>query len=175
MLQKDCSPVEDLNLIHWGVPNWRIFSRFVHVGWIGSERDFPVGAVPDEFVRHLWGMCQQPMSKIKGYQVCGLCESPFGPLTIEWQGTSANIGDGYLGVVANDGVLMIAPDLVFHYVVAHGYVPPREFIDGVIIRHNVHPLVWRDGDELRRLIETGIIGPPCRDGETRHKRRGWLW
>jgi hypothetical protein len=41
-------------------------------------------------------------------------------------------GNGEIRVTSATGITYVAPALVRHYIVAHGYLPPREFIDAVI-------------------------------------------
>jgi len=45
---------------------------------------------------------------------------------------SLPVGDAELRVVAEDGSWPVAPTLVLHYVTAHGYRAPPEFIDAVL-------------------------------------------
>jgi hypothetical protein len=42
------------------------------------------------------------------------------------------MGNGEIRVTSAAGITYVAPVLVLHYVVAHGYLPPQEFIDAVI-------------------------------------------
>ena len=43
------------------------------------------------------------------------------------------MGNGEIRVVDTaSGITYVAPVLVLHYVVAHGYLPPPEFIDAAI-------------------------------------------
>jgi hypothetical protein len=43
-------------------------------------------------------------------------------------------GNGEIRVIATAGATTyVAPVLVLHYVVAHGYLPPQEFIDAVLV------------------------------------------
>jgi hypothetical protein len=44
---------------------------------------------------------------------------------------SLPVGDAEIRVVAEDGTWLVAPTLVLHYVTAHAYHPPREFIEAV--------------------------------------------
>jgi hypothetical protein len=41
-------------------------------------------------------------------------------------------GNSEIRVAAANGITYVAPVLVLHYVIAHGYLPPQEFIDAVI-------------------------------------------
>jgi hypothetical protein len=52
-------------------------------------------------------------------------------------GESARLGCAVVVVESRPGVVLFAPDLVFHYVVAHHYQPPAEFINAVVARRIV--------------------------------------
>jgi hypothetical protein len=41
-------------------------------------------------------------------------------------------GNGEIRVTAMNGITYVAPVLILHYVVAHGYLPPREFVHAAI-------------------------------------------
>jgi len=46
-------------------------------------------------------------------------------------GRSVVLGDAEIRVVAENGTLFVAPTLILHYVVEHGYQPPPEFVDAL--------------------------------------------
>jgi hypothetical protein len=41
-------------------------------------------------------------------------------------------GNGEIRITASNGITYVAPILILHYVVAHGYLPPQEFVDAAI-------------------------------------------
>jgi hypothetical protein len=41
-------------------------------------------------------------------------------------------GNGEIRVTATNGINYVAPVLILHYVGAHEYLPPKEFIDAVM-------------------------------------------
>jgi hypothetical protein len=41
------------------------------------------------------------------------------------------VGNGEIRVSGKDGIVYAAPTLVCHYIQAHGYFPPEEFIEAV--------------------------------------------
>jgi hypothetical protein len=49
-------------------------------------------------------------------------------------GESLAVGDAEVRVIATDGTLLVAPTLVLHYVTAHRYRPPDEFVEAVTNR-----------------------------------------
>jgi hypothetical protein len=42
------------------------------------------------------------------------------------------MGNGEIRVTGRNGNIYVAPVLVLHYVVVHGYAPPPEFVDAVV-------------------------------------------
>jgi hypothetical protein len=96
------------------------------VGWLHADHPYPRGDVPAAFVDRLqqfadhWAESTQTLGlpMFLGWHDCELCSG--GPR-----------GSGNFGVPAGD-VLFVAPELIVHYVQAHGYAPPRAFIDAVM-------------------------------------------
>jgi hypothetical protein len=55
------------------------------------------------------------------------------------------LGNGEIRVRALDGRIYVAPVLIYHYVVSHGYLPPGEFIAAVTATADLPQPVLRDG------------------------------
>jgi hypothetical protein len=86
------------------------------VGWLGRDQPFETGHVPPEFCDRLVALLNTAYQPIftRGYHECELCQSD-GPKGI------ANL------FVPGDGVLMVCPELIVHYIKAHNYRPPEVF------------------------------------------------
>lgn len=97
----------------WPEPNT------VNVGWLDREHPFPKGKTPPEFRKRLTVLCRNPPGRFvtKGYHVCEFC------------GKVA--GGNEIRVLAGEKVYA-APVLIFHYVISHRYLPPKEFIEAVM-------------------------------------------
>jgi hypothetical protein len=97
----------------------------VAIGWLLPAHDFVQGVAPPEFVAKLkrlaatWGDSTLAL----GWGACG------GVHTCEFCGHA--LGAGRLGVPAGDR-LFYAPDMIAHYVEAHAYLPPAEFVAAVL-------------------------------------------
>ena len=91
------------------------------VGWLDSEKPYPKGHVSPEdqalLTRHAkgWSACVEALNwpVAAGYHTCQFCENAH--------------GSGNFGVPAGR-LLYVCPELVAHYVSAHDYAPPEEFI-----------------------------------------------
>jgi hypothetical protein len=95
------------------------------VGWLSPGEPFPQGDVPTEFVARLhdfarlWSESTDALGwgVFLGYHTCEFC----------WQyNAGGNFG------VPDGAVLFVAPQMIVHYVEAHRYAPPPEFIRAVL-------------------------------------------
>ena len=107
------------------IPDLKIESGYVSVGWLHPDHPFPQGEVPAEFVAKLkqfarlwgkgidalrWGACG-------GFHQCEFCGKAW--------------GSGSFGVPATDR-LYRAPEMIAHFVEDHGYQPPSAFIAAIL-------------------------------------------
>src|SRR4051812_16575626 len=96
------------------------------VGWLSAEHSYPEGSVSESFIARLRTLCAGWNDSVRalrwpvaaGPHTCELCK--------EFR-TSGNLG------IPADGVLFVAPEMVAHYVEKHEYLPPREFIQAVLM------------------------------------------
>jgi hypothetical protein len=92
----------------------------VNIGWLDRKRPFPTGKTSKEFRAKLKQLCRRPVKQTRGFLPCYFCKGrdrPHGSAEIR---------------VAGAGKVYAAPTLVHHYVVAHDYRPPEEFIAAVL-------------------------------------------
>jgi hypothetical protein len=95
------------------------------VGWLHPDHAYKKGTVPAEFLARLKEFIRRPSLSGDDFHFPG-----FGGLhTCEFCGRAH--GCGNLGVPSG-GVLFIFPDMVVHYIEAHGYRPPEEFIAALL-------------------------------------------
>lgn len=96
----------------------------LNVGWLEAGQPFPRGPVPAALIDRLWLLEQYSQVNItRGFHYCDLCPDAedTGPC-----------GHGEIRAVASDGTRFAAPSLIAHYVEAHAYQPPRDFISAVL-------------------------------------------
>jgi hypothetical protein len=92
----------------------------VNIGWLDRRHPFPTGETSAEFRAKLQQLCLRRVMGTRGGHPCPFCKGRDKP------GGSAEIR------VVGDGRVYAAPELVHHYVAAHRYEPPAEFIAAVL-------------------------------------------
>ena len=109
-----------------------------NIGWLSKEFPYDQGESPAEFKQRLAFFCESPSTRFMtaGMHTCEFCGQAVGSTEIR--------------IIAGKKSYA-APVLVFHYVDAHRYRPPQEFIDAVLKA----PLP--DSVKMRRRF-----GPPFR-------------
>lgn len=100
----------------------------LNIGWLDAAYPFERGETSMEFCEALRDLVGNPILKHRGFHVCRFC--PSGPGSPPPQR-----GNGQIRVMGQNRSWYAAPAMIYHYVVAHRYRPPVEFIDAVL-----HPL-----------------------------------
>lgn len=112
-------------------------ARFKAVGWLEEGREFRRGRVDPRFVHKLVLLLGEPspLERSTDPHYCSLCVFSRGPSEFHlFQSPgmpSVPMGNRNL-VLPGAGFLYVAPSLVLHYMDAHQYVPPDEFIKAVL-------------------------------------------
>jgi len=161
----------------------------INVGWLDPDYPFPQGDVTPEFVEKLKQFCAFPVWRTRGIYPCMVCEpwefyerkhnkyakpEPSEDEKqkiykevheVEINGKIRQLGCAEIRVCGKDGKIYAAPNLIYHYVAAHKYLPPQEFIDAVM----TCPPDWcryaciypkNTGGILERLFSWGDPKPP---------------
>lgn len=106
----------------------------VNVGWLGSDRNgYAKGVVPRDVRDSLVRLAMEPVNVMRGLHHCELCdaESPVIVTVPDESGdAAAYLGSGEIHVSSTTQAYS-APTLVVHYIDAHDYLPPQEFLDAV--------------------------------------------
>ncbi len=116
------------------------------VGFLTRKHPFPTGKTPAGFAKKLLSYCHPNKT------VChtlGTRKSPFSNehIEVEFDGKSHKLGAAEIRIIGTEDIFA-APDLIYHYVTDHNYLPPDEFIDAVM----KGPAA--DSAEYRALINT---------------------
>jgi hypothetical protein len=102
----------------------------LNVGWLFKDHPFVTGSVPEGFVRKLLRLAvEHAVNRSRGWQNCFGCEEY--PIAFDYEGRTRTLGSGEIRVKGDVGHYA-APNLIYHYVVAHGYCPPEDFVVGVL-------------------------------------------
>ena len=93
----------------------------LNVGWLSKDHDFTIGEIPEGFLEKLkvYAEREHRMHQTRGWHDCHFCEEN-------------HHGSNELRVVGSDGMVYASPALIIHYVEAHKYLPPQQFIDAVM-------------------------------------------
>jgi hypothetical protein len=104
-------------------------TNVLNVGWLSADHAFPTGDADDRLVDALRQLTKSPLNLFRGVHLCEFCPDQRTPGGRQLMGTA---GNGEIRVAGAGGVIYVAPVLVLHYVVAHGYRPPQAFVDAAI-------------------------------------------
>jgi hypothetical protein len=105
----------------------------LNVGWLDSAHQFATGHVSSEFGSALLSCAARAENLTRGVHNCEFCgeESPMKIAMSD--GSFIWLGMSELHASGADGRRYYAPTLIVHYVGAHGYKPPLEFQEAVIL------------------------------------------
>jgi hypothetical protein len=99
----------------------------LNVGWLHRGKAYAKGAPPSGLVERLKGMTRTHRAQqTRGFHLCPWCTSLLAARRLDGPRGSAEIR------VMGDGVAYAAPELIAHYVEAHDYQPPADFVDVVL-------------------------------------------
>ena len=117
------------------------------IGWLEQESEFTRGNVPAEFFQKLSELCVNPWQPFVSFGVhkCRLCQ-------FEPPAFGSNV------FVPYQGHIYVAPVGVVHYIAAHWYLPPQEFIQAVLACPPMRSLEYH-----KALLANGgriLIKPP---------------
>lgn len=110
----------------------------ISVGWLEAGHAVPRGAVPAEFVDELRRLCSAGIYRTRGFHLCQFCPRqswPPKPTFVAFEDREYLVGSAEIRV-DGDGVRYAAPDMIIHYVDAHGYKPPDGFVAAVLAGRN---------------------------------------
>ncbi|MET9520042.1 hypothetical protein [Streptomyces sp. NPDC002994] len=102
----------------------------VNVGWLARVRPYAKGDPPPQLVETLKQMQRtHRVQQTRGYHFCPWCAARLLGLL----GARDNCPRGSAEIrVIGEGVVYAAPELIAHYVEAHNYAPPAEFVRAVL-------------------------------------------
>ncbi|WP_199551873.1 hypothetical protein [Streptomyces sp. N35] len=101
--------------------------KLLNVGWLHRGKAYAKSAPLPGLVEALTNMTRTHRAQqTRGFHLCPWCTSPLSARRLEVPRGSAEIR------VKGDGVAYAAPELIAHYVQAHDYQPPTDFVHAVL-------------------------------------------
>lgn len=161
----------DLSPYEYGRTDWEGWGTDRNVGWLAKGHEVPSGTTPDDLVESLLVCATRPDRMYRGSHECDLCDvllsrvysagltlDPHPASRMDLDGREVELGNGEIRVCGTDGLWYTAPTLVAHYVMAHRYLPPTPFIDGVRARaKTIYVLRGKQLAHLRGLDFSGQL------------------
>lgn len=145
--------MEDMQPYQYGVPV--ALADVFAIGWLSAEQAYPKGELNPAVIRMIEKLLStHRVNQMRGYHTCELCgRSPIGWTTAS--GKEVLLGSAEIWIPSLDQKRMYAaPDLIYHYVVDHEYLPPREFQEAVLAAPELSS--WSAERESRRLLESAF-------------------
>jgi len=115
----------------------------VHVGWLDNSHPYPKGAVDTRLIEKMKLLASNPVELYRGRHVCELCAEPSDivkttlPNSVvldpncSWVRWFAQRSSNDEIRVSWGGTIFAAPVLIVHYIEAHSYLPPAQFLKAV--------------------------------------------
>jgi hypothetical protein len=115
----------------------------VHVGWLDNAHPYPQGTVDARLIGKMKLLASNPVELYRGKHICELCAEPpdlvktrlpdrvvLDPNCSWARWISQRSSNGEIRVSA-EGIVFAAPVLIVHYIEAHGYLPPAQFLKAI--------------------------------------------
>jgi hypothetical protein len=124
-----------------------------NIGWLSAAHTFQTGTVPFEVLYKLTALAMtRPVRPTRASHACEFCG---GVQYIGLGGREVSLGAAELWVPSVDEKCthFAAPDLIVHYLLAHGYRPPAEYIKSVMA---VDLTSWKPNPEYPKILR-GLV------------------
>jgi hypothetical protein len=146
---------DDLSPYCYGLP--RPLENVRNVGWLWKDKDYPtrkVAGLVEALKRWAVGAAA---NRMRGYELCRFCP-PVGyqQMSSIWNGDTLWLGSSEIWIPDGTGGIFAAPSLIVHYVEAHDYLPPSEFIDAAL---KPIPVGWDAENVATKLLEAAFVTP----------------
>jgi hypothetical protein len=131
--------------------------RLLAVGWLDRDRSYRRASVDETVFARLCELLHDPWQPFvtPGAHDCPFCRFTGGPAQLNYRDSTVQLGANNL-FVSGDGVLLVAPSLILHYIDAHEYAPPEQFCQAVL---NCPPMrsmaYWK---AIREHGPPGLVG-----------------
>jgi hypothetical protein len=108
-------------------------ATLLSIGWLQEGVPFDKGLVSKEFFEVLVTLFVDPWQPAvaAGWHECPFCRFSRGPRSLCFGKQTVSLGISNVFVPGRD-MIYVAPSLILHYIDAHEYRPPDEFVDAVL-------------------------------------------
>lgn len=133
---------KDLTRYEYSKIPFKRAGELYNIGWLERSAPYPKGVVDPELSAKLLALCKFPVNRYRGWHNCHFCKEY--PVRIADSEGEFCLGDGEIRVPATNGVVTyVAPNLIYHYVAVHQYLPPDVFLDALHAFSLANPaVVW---------------------------------
>ena len=133
-------------------------ANILNVGWLDCNEIFPQGETSQAFRDALTEHVRYSAVQTLGRHQCNLCNKRGHHVRIQLEdGSVISLGSCEILVFADNEIVYDAPNLIYHYVMDCGYLPPEPFIEAVV--RSPRPPSDDYLSLLTRLSETRIACP----------------
>lgn len=135
----------------------RVVRNTACVGWLEHVVPPPIEKSPSresELGKTLLELGRRwAVNRYRGTHYCTICPVPADEFILREDGEKPLLlGAAELWIPSADRkIVFVAPDLVFHYLVDHGYVPPADFVLAVSHVFETY-MIWDPFIESKRMI-----------------------
>lgn len=126
----------------------------LNVGWLDREHEYSRGHVEAETLRSILYLATRMRNVMRGVQDCPFCHEE-SPLFVEDKTIKLKtyLGTGEIRVQDESGKLYAGPTLLYHYILVHDYLPPKDFLDAAR-SGSIGP---RESHELQTLFLPQVV------------------
>jgi len=141
-----------------------------NVGWLACGHKFEKEVPSLALLDSLWEFCTISVAQMRGIHECDLCAPPEW-IIAERNGHRLSLGSAEIRVFSSPrGVIYAAPNLIYHYVCAHHYKPPDEFVQALMAGPSPPSPAYFEKLRTLNLEWTNTFGGPT-DGKRRFHLR----
>ena len=107
-----------------------------NIGWLSKDQDFSKGRVSPEFLNKLKSVIvgnadfDANFNRIRGVHPCSLCGERNSEIEYDGQTEMLGMSEVLVPMVSGNDYFA-APSMVYHYIVEHDYLPPKEYLKAV--------------------------------------------
>jgi hypothetical protein len=98
-----------------------------NIGWLEAGYEYEKQEPREEVLEKLWRFCKIEIALARGGQFCAFCADKRVHFA-EKNGERLLLGVSEIRVFSKGKTIYAAPSLVYHYMKAHSYKPPDEFL-----------------------------------------------